>query len=1502
MSAAEKNVEGMILQGRLTGGSGLRSRRYVVRELVGQGGNAVVYSAWYDDGTGDTEPNAIVKKLRPVVSGMITEDDEEGSVCIRQTGTYCAGGPAANVMDVRREAFVNEAREMRRYQALAICAGLLEVFEYRNTLCVAMQRSGGQTLLSEMSAADYVPDPRALLEDAREILHLLTSLHADGKLHMDISPDNLYRQPNGTIILLDFGSVVPMDTPLEYHSVKRGYSPPEAERSSSFGVGADLYSVGAVLYRGLFGHEYDWGSFSAAEFWEIDDLALNDGCREQLRLILSRALAYTPESRFGSAEEFESAIDEFMRLSSGSGVSLARLRTRSEELLQVRGARRSGDVSLVTIEPPGGGTLIAEKAISWLCATNENVLIYGAGGKGKTTLLHMIWRRLSDECRKAQERRAAAPVPLYISLTGYPDNDEWRGGDAHESYIVRCLCVDLLSAPSIRACTPEQMTGLWEELSRNDDGEDHTQSSRVRYVLIADALDEVSAASHSRAVAELNRAAALPGVRVIVTSRRADLALDGFAAVTLPDINDAGIDRYMRRHGADRTTVCRVRANGGLYAMLRRPLYLNLAGQMAERGEQEELVRITSGAELMDQYYRVFEVTKLERVTSGMTAGERSLFLLAYEMIIPKVAFRMEQESRRYTIDRAELRTLIADAFDNFTKADFLAAEYDRADAVAYYMSLDAAGRTAAGNRMLDLVVHTLCIMNESGGIYEFVNRHIGSYFAARHILNRLSVAAKAVCGDPEKNGVHRDYAAGLLYDICGLPWRDDISRSAYVLSRRAGSASGGEEPMRAALPLMAGERGESARRCVANLVGSLLTGENGVAGMTMAGLDMTGCDLVGMDCTGTDFDGALLSDSVFTGVSRSMSRVILSRDRTEVYVLSGEGGVLVIDRKTGTTRTGVLENPVSILSAGYVCGGRMTLLGRHAGRAELVLEVYPTEDIGGEPTPPLLRRELPMRSPHGVISDISPDGRWLAVGCAPRLEDVESEITMLDLESGRSSTGLFRGGCMKLRLRGDRACYMLYDDLRAWLVSFDEELNVTGSERIECESDIFDICCGDSEEDTAMLLRGGTGMYIAMPDGSGRRLNLPHSLDGAGAAICDLCAVEDGFVVVIQTPSRESDFIAGDDGSPADNIAGNVIAPVGRGSALMKLTGESEEYIGIYNYARDSWDFRVRNSRGMQEAAVNGKYILASRDNLVVLCDMETGRTTAGRMECGSSTGTHWWPSADGKRVCLTRSGRQIQLNAYSLEPDESGTARRHPLWTREITRERLGVEQKVTLSVLSVSPMLERLLISCTCDGEKRVFVYETADGSVSELALAESAARLTAGQFLPDGRAALLGELGRRDLLQLTGADGASSVTNMIDVTEARSDGSTLSMVCTGEEICLVSFGRPGANGRTGCATVRRVSAKAGEEPVLLGGELTIPCTNTNNARASCCYMSGGTLLLKDRFVDKYFVTADLATGSKRRVYIDSVMVSGGRFTGAEGLSEELRLQLSLAGALV
>ncbi len=150
----------------------------------------------------------------------------------------------------------------------------------------------------------------ALLERvARAVQHA----HNNLVLHLDIKPDNILVEDDGTPRLLDFGVARLLDDEQAGHeALTPEYASPEQLRGEATSVGSDVYSMGMLLYRLLAGQApFDSPKFAPsptkiAERHSFAETARDRmqlaGLSPDLRAIVRRATALEPSQRYPSIE------------------------------------------------------------------------------------------------------------------------------------------------------------------------------------------------------------------------------------------------------------------------------------------------------------------------------------------------------------------------------------------------------------------------------------------------------------------------------------------------------------------------------------------------------------------------------------------------------------------------------------------------------------------------------------------------------------------------------------------------------------------------------------------------------------------------------------------------------------------------------------------------------------------------------------------------------------------------------------------------------------------------------------------------------------------------------------------------------------------------------------------------------------------------------------------------------------------------------------------------
>src|SRR5262249_13795462 len=140
-----------------------------------------------------------------------------------------------------------------------------------------------------------------------------------GLIHGDVKAQNVIREPDGRVVLTDFGAGVHYDATAVGTPPLAGtpyYMAPELFDGRSLSVRSDVYSVGVLLFYLLTG-EFPVRADSYSGLAAAHQAGQRRGLRDArpdvpaaLARVVDRALAPRPDDRFGSVRELESALRE----------------------------------------------------------------------------------------------------------------------------------------------------------------------------------------------------------------------------------------------------------------------------------------------------------------------------------------------------------------------------------------------------------------------------------------------------------------------------------------------------------------------------------------------------------------------------------------------------------------------------------------------------------------------------------------------------------------------------------------------------------------------------------------------------------------------------------------------------------------------------------------------------------------------------------------------------------------------------------------------------------------------------------------------------------------------------------------------------------------------------------------------------------------------------------------------------------------------------------------
>lgn len=166
----------------------------------------------------------------------------------------------------------------------------------------------GETLEDLLEQAGRPLSEDQVVDWALQVCNVLTYLHTltPPVVFRDIKPANIMLDPEGHVVLIDFGIAKVFSTEQRNTMIgTEGYSPPEQYRGTAEPRG-DIYALGASMHHLLTGS--DPRLEPPFTFHERPVRELSPNVSPVLETIVTKALAYEPEERYSTAKEMADAL------------------------------------------------------------------------------------------------------------------------------------------------------------------------------------------------------------------------------------------------------------------------------------------------------------------------------------------------------------------------------------------------------------------------------------------------------------------------------------------------------------------------------------------------------------------------------------------------------------------------------------------------------------------------------------------------------------------------------------------------------------------------------------------------------------------------------------------------------------------------------------------------------------------------------------------------------------------------------------------------------------------------------------------------------------------------------------------------------------------------------------------------------------------------------------------------------------------------------------------
>lgn len=269
--------------------------RYLIGRMLGAGGFGITYLGY------DLAENRRIAVKEFMPAGMVRRD-------VGRTKMHILSDVKDYTDSMQR--FLDEARMIYHYQKNPHILQIYSFFKENQTAYYIMEFLEGEDLKHLLKNRGGRMAWQEVKNITMQVIDALAVLHADGVVHRDISPDNIFISPNGKATLIDFGAARLFMAQKQLTVIlKRKYAPIEQyETSGKQGPWTDIYALAATIYHVLTGELPPEATSRAYR----DDIKTFRQCGvildDNVERALYKALRVEPEERYRNVVDFKNDL------------------------------------------------------------------------------------------------------------------------------------------------------------------------------------------------------------------------------------------------------------------------------------------------------------------------------------------------------------------------------------------------------------------------------------------------------------------------------------------------------------------------------------------------------------------------------------------------------------------------------------------------------------------------------------------------------------------------------------------------------------------------------------------------------------------------------------------------------------------------------------------------------------------------------------------------------------------------------------------------------------------------------------------------------------------------------------------------------------------------------------------------------------------------------------------------------------------------------------------